>query len=58
MEGKMQSRKLWLALGATVLVAVMMWFGKLTSSEFIEFLKWNLAIYTAGNVGAKFGASK
>ncbi|AUR81382.1 TMhelix containing protein [Vibrio phage 1.072.O._10N.286.48.A12] len=58
MEGKMQSRKLWLALGALILVTAMMWFDKVTSTEFIEFIKWNLAIYAAGNVGAKFGAGK
>lgn len=55
---KLQSRKLWLAIAAAVIVAVMTWFGKVTSTDFIEFLKWDLGLYVLGNVGAKFGVKQ
>lgn len=55
---KLNSRKLWLAIFAALIVAVMTWFGKVSSTDFVEFLKWDLGIYVFGNVGAKFGKVK
>lgn len=55
---KLNSRKLWFAIAAALIVAVMTWFGKVSSTDFIEFLKWDLGIYVAGNVGAKFGVKQ
>lgn len=55
---KVKSRKLIITAILIVLIGVMTWFGKVTSADFVEFVKWALGIYVAGNVGAKFGGLK
>lgn len=52
---KVKSRKLIITVVLIVLIGVMNWFGKVSSSDFVEFVKWALGIYVVGNVGAKFG---
>ncbi len=58
MTDKLKSRKLWILLGLMALVAVMNYLDKVTSTDFVDFLKWGFAIYSAGNVASKFGAKK
>ncbi len=52
---KLKSRKLWILLGLIILVAVMNYLGKVSSSDFVDFLKWGFGLYSAGNVVSKFG---
>lgn len=55
---KVKSRKLMITIVLILLISGMTWFGKVTSGDFVEFVKWSLGIYVAGNVGAKFGKVK
>lgn len=55
---KVKSRKLWMTAILILGVGCLNYTGSVTSSDFVEFIKWSLGIYVAGNVGAKFGKVK
>jgi len=55
---KLTSRKFWFAIGLTVLITVLVWYGKINSSDYVEALLFLFAIYSGANVATKFTSKK
>lgn len=51
---KLKSSKFWMTVVLILGMAALNVNGSVTSNDFVEFTKWALGIWTAGNVGSKF----
>ena len=53
-----KNRKLKLTLLFFLTVSVMLFFGKVSSQGYLDFLKWTLGLYVGGNALSKIGGKK
>ena len=51
---KWDSRKLWVALLVFATAVVLLWFGKISSTDFVNITNWAFASYVIGNAADKF----
>jgi len=55
---KLTSRKFWFAIALSVLLVVLLWYGKIQSNDFIEALMTLFGIYSGANVITKFAPKR
>ncbi len=58
MTYKLKSTKLWLTILLIAFVGFLNYSGTVDGDTYIDFIKWALVIFTAGNVGTKAVAKK
>lgn len=51
---KLKSSKLIIFIVFGILSTLLLWFGKVSGSEYFDFIKWVIALFYTANIGSKF----